>query len=58
MESHVARIGEMRNACLILVGKVEEKKEPLGRHRYRWNDDIKMDPTEKGVRICTEPLGL
>jgi hypothetical protein len=29
---HVARIGEMRNTCVILVGKTEGKR-PLGRPR-------------------------
>jgi hypothetical protein len=32
---HVARIGEKRNACRILVGKPEGKR-PLGRTRRRW----------------------
>jgi hypothetical protein len=32
---HVARMGEKRNACKILVGKPEGKK-PLGRPRRRW----------------------
>jgi hypothetical protein len=36
---HVARMGEKRNACRILVGK------PEGDHceRLRWMDIIKMD---------------
>jgi hypothetical protein len=38
---HVARMGEKRNACRILVGKPEGKK-PLGRPRHRWVDNIKM----------------
>jgi hypothetical protein len=40
---HVARMGEKRNACTILVGKPEGK-----RHRRRWEDNIKMDLREKG----------
>jgi hypothetical protein len=32
---HVARMGEKRNACRILVGKPEGKR-PLGRPRRRW----------------------
>jgi hypothetical protein len=32
----------MKNSCRILVGKPEGKK-PLGRTRYRWVDNIKMD---------------
>jgi hypothetical protein len=41
-EGHVARMGEKRNACRILVGKAEVKR-PLGRRRRRWADNIKMD---------------
>jgi hypothetical protein len=32
----------MRNAYKILVGKPEGKR-PLGRHRRRWEDNIRMD---------------
>jgi hypothetical protein len=39
---HVARMGEKRNACRILVRKPEGKR-PLGRPRRRWVDNIKMD---------------
>jgi hypothetical protein len=39
---HVARMGEKRNAYRILVGKPQGKR-PLGRPRYRWDDNIKMD---------------
>jgi hypothetical protein len=45
---HVARIGEKRNACRILVGK-SEGKIPLGRPRRRWVDNIKMDLREIGL---------
>jgi hypothetical protein len=46
---HVARLGEMRNVCRLLVGKPEGKK-PLRRSRRRWVDNIKMDlvAIEKG----------
>jgi hypothetical protein len=44
---HVARMGEKRNACRILVGKPEEKK-PLGGPRRRWVDNIKTDLGEPG----------
>jgi hypothetical protein len=37
---HVARMGKMRNACKILVGKLEG---PLGRPRRKWKDNIKMN---------------
>jgi hypothetical protein len=39
---YVARMGEKRNACRLLVGKAEGKR-PLGRPRYRWVENIKMD---------------
>jgi hypothetical protein len=42
---HVARMGEMRNAYNILVGKPEGKR-PLGRPRCRWEDNI-MDLKER-----------
>jgi hypothetical protein len=44
-EGHVAQMGEKRNACRILVGKLEGKR-PLGRSRCRWVDNIKLDLRE------------
>jgi hypothetical protein len=44
---HVARMGEKRNAYILLVGKPEGKK-PLGRPRRRWVDNIRMDLGEVG----------
>jgi hypothetical protein len=44
---NVARLGEKRNACRILVGKPEGKR-PLGRLRRRWVDNIKIDLRERG----------
>jgi hypothetical protein len=38
-------MGEMRNACNILVGKPEGKK-PLRRPTYRWEDNIRIDLRE------------
>jgi hypothetical protein len=35
----------MRNAYKILVGKSEVER-PLGRHRSRWEDDIRMNLRE------------
>jgi hypothetical protein len=50
---HVARMGERRNACRILVGKPEGKR-PLGRSRRRWVDNIKMVHRKIGwLRIGT-----
>jgi hypothetical protein len=44
---HVARMGEVRGAYNILVGRPEGRK-PLGRPRRRWEDNIKMDLREIG----------
>ena len=38
---HVARMGERRGACRVLVGKFEGRS-PRGRPRRRWEDNIKM----------------
>ena len=38
---HVARVGERRGVYRVLVGKPEGKR-PLGRPRFRWEDNIKM----------------
>jgi hypothetical protein len=40
-------MGEKRNACRLLVGKLEGKR-PLGRPRRRWVDNIRMDLGELG----------
>jgi hypothetical protein len=42
---HVARMGKMRNAYNILVGKPEGKR-PLGRPRRRWEYNIRLDLRE------------
>jgi hypothetical protein len=39
---HTTGIENKRNACMILVGKLERKR-PLERPRHRWEDNIKMD---------------
>jgi hypothetical protein len=39
---HVARMGEKRNAYILLVGKPKGKR-PLGRLRRRWVDNIMID---------------
>jgi len=43
----VTRMGEGRGVHRVLVGKPEEKR-PMGRHRRRWEDNIKMDLQEVG----------
>jgi hypothetical protein len=44
---HVARMGEVRGAYNILVGRSEGRR-PLGRPRCRWEDNIKMDLRDIG----------
>jgi hypothetical protein len=44
---HVARIGEKRNAYMLLVGKPKGRR-PLGRPRHRWLDNIRIDLVEVG----------
>jgi hypothetical protein len=39
---HVERMGEMRNAYKLFVGKPEARR-PLGRPRRLWVQNIKMD---------------
>jgi hypothetical protein len=39
---HVACMGKNRNAFRVMVGKPEGRR-PLGRHRNRWENNIKMD---------------
>jgi hypothetical protein len=46
---HVERMGKMRKAYNILIGK-RKGKRPLGRPRPRWEDNIKMDIREIGFR--------
>jgi hypothetical protein len=44
---HVARMGERRGVCKVLVGR-PERKRPFGRPWRRWEDNIKMDIQEAG----------
>jgi hypothetical protein len=44
---YVARMGERRALYRVLLGK-PERKSPLGRSRYRWKNNIKMDLKEVG----------
>ena len=43
----VARMGEERGVCRVLVGKPEGKR-PMGRPGRRWVDNIRMDLQEVG----------
>jgi hypothetical protein len=45
---HVAHMGEGKGVYRVLVGRPEGKR-PLGRTRYRWEDNIKMDLREIGI---------
>ena len=47
LAGHEARMEERRGVYRVLVGKPEGKR-PLGWHRHRWEDNIKMDL--QGVR--------
>ena len=38
----MTHMGERRDACRVVVGK-HVGKGPLGRWKYRWDDNIKMD---------------
>ena len=44
---HTARMGERRDVYRVLVGK-PEGKNPLGRPRRRWEDNIKIDLQGEG----------
>jgi hypothetical protein len=46
---HVARMGEERGVCRVLVGK-QEGKRPLGRPRRRCEDNIKANIQEVECR--------
>jgi hypothetical protein len=41
-------MGEGRGVYRVLVGRAEGKR-PLGRPRFRWEDNIKMDLRETGI---------
>jgi hypothetical protein len=45
----VARVGDDRKVYKVLVGKPEGKR-PLERPRCRWEDGIRMDLREIGLR--------
>ena len=43
-------MGEVRGVYRVQVRKPEGNR-PLGRHRHRWEDNIKMDPQEVGCGV-------
>jgi hypothetical protein len=45
---HGARMGEGKGVYKFLAGRPEGKR-PLGKHRRRWEDNIKMDLREIGI---------
>ena len=45
---HVARMEEGRSSFKFLTGKPTGKR-PLGRHRRKWEDNIRMDLEEIGI---------
>jgi hypothetical protein len=49
-------MGEMRSTYSILVGKPEGKR-PVGKPRYRWEDNIRMDLREIGWK-CVDWIHL
>jgi hypothetical protein len=54
---HVARMGEVRGAYNILVGRPEGRRS-LERPRRRWEDNIKMDLREIGFGLWIGFIGL
>ena len=43
----MAPMGDRKRAYRVLV-RIPEEKRTLGRPRYRWEDNIEMDPQEVG----------
>jgi hypothetical protein len=46
----VARIGEKRNACRLLVGK-RERTSPLGRPKRTWVDEIGKGCVDRACQV-------
>jgi len=46
----VARFEEIRNALTVFIGKPEGKR-PRGRHRHRWEDNVRMDLRIMGSEV-------
>jgi hypothetical protein len=43
--------------CVFVIGRKARRKEPLGRPRRRWIDNIKMDLLEIGLSVVDQ-IGL
>jgi hypothetical protein len=56
-DTYVAHVGERRGVYRVLVGKPEGNRQ-LGRPKYRWEDNIKMDLQEVGWRAWTGLMWL
>jgi hypothetical protein len=46
---HVARMGEGRGVYRVLVGRPKVNR-PVGRPRHTWENNIKMDLRERGIK--------
>jgi hypothetical protein len=57
MGGNTERMGEMRNAYKILVGKPEWRR-PLERPRRRWEEIIGMDLREIGCGLDSSGSGI
>jgi hypothetical protein len=51
LAGNIARKGEKKNACRLLLGKPEGKR-PLGKSKRRWMDNIKPDHGEIRMEWC------
>jgi hypothetical protein len=54
---HVVRVWERRSVYKVLVGKPEGRK-PRGRHKRRFEDNIKIDLQEVGLGVWTRSIWL
>jgi len=52
LAGHVARLGEGRDMCKVLVGKPKGKR-PLGRPNHRWENNIKVVIQKWDVEVWT-----
>jgi hypothetical protein len=50
--AYAALMEGMRKSYKILVGN-DERKRPFGRHRHRWEYNIRMDVRGTGLEVWT-----